>query len=37
MKKITLFIPDLKDGQYVIVLGNGYRFEFAQKKKADKS
>jgi len=36
MKKITLFIPDLKDGQYVIVLGNGYKFEFAQKKKADK-
>ena len=36
MKKITLFIPDFKDGQILIVLGNGYKFEFTQKKKADK-
>ena len=36
MKKITLFIPDLKDGQILIVLGNGYKFEFTQKRKADK-
>jgi hypothetical protein len=36
MKKITLFIPDYKDGQILIVLGNGYKFEFTQKKKADK-
>jgi hypothetical protein len=36
MKKVTLFIPDSTDGQIVIILGNGYKFEFTQKRKADK-
>lgn len=32
MKKITHFIPEFKDEQNLIVLGNGYKFEFTQKK-----
>ena len=36
MKKITLFIPESKDGQIMIVLGNGYKFEFTQKRNANK-
>jgi len=36
LKKITLFIPESKDGQILIILGNGYKFEFINQRKAEK-
>ena len=37
MKKVNLFVPSASDnGTFTVVLGNGYKYEFTQARKAEK-
>lgn len=35
LKKVNLFVPMPKDGVFIVTLGNGYKYEFSQKRKAE--